>query len=55
MNFLQGTTVIIIGTIIYRSIIALALRAGMNPSDLKLVTSALVVLIITLKLKIKIK
>ncbi|MDR1835797.1 MAG: ABC transporter permease [Fusobacteriaceae bacterium] len=43
------TTVAVIGTLIYRAIIATALKIGMNPSDLKLVTSALVVGIIFLK------
>ena len=42
---------VIIGTIIYRTIIALSLKVGMNASDLKLITSALVVIIIFLKEK----
>ena len=41
----------IFGTIIYRTIIALSLKVGMNASDLKLITSALVVIIIFLKEK----
>jgi putative ABC transport system permease protein len=45
------TTVVIIGTLIYRSIIATALKIGMNPSDLKLVTSVLVIAIIFIKEK----
>ncbi|MDR1833001.1 MAG: ABC transporter permease [Fusobacteriaceae bacterium] len=43
------TTIAIVGTMIYRAIIATALKIGMNPSDLKLVTSVLVVAIIFLK------
>jgi putative ABC transport system permease protein len=43
------TTIVTIGTLIYRAIIAVALKIGMNPSDLKLVTSALVIAIIFLK------
>lgn len=43
--------VVIFGTIIYRTIIALSLKVGMNASDLKLITSALVVIIIFLKEK----
>ena len=39
------------GIIIYRAIIALSLKLGMNASDLKLITSILVVIIIYLKLK----
>lgn len=42
---------VILGTIIYRTIIALSLKVGMNASDLKLITSALVVIIIFLKEK----
>lgn len=42
---------VILGTIIYRAIIALSLKLGMNASDLKLITSALVVVIIFLKEK----
>ncbi|MDU1910858.1 ABC transporter permease subunit [Fusobacterium sp.] len=42
---------VILGTIIYRTIIALSLKIGMNASDLKLITSALVVIIIFLKEK----
>lgn len=43
------STMVIFGTIIYRTIIALSLKVGMNASDLKLITSALVVIIIFLK------
>ena len=42
---------VIFGTIIYRTIIALSLKVGMNASDLKLISSALVVIIIFLKEK----
>lgn len=42
---------VILGTIIYRAIIAMSLKVGMNASDLKLITSALVVVIIFLKEK----
>lgn len=42
---------VIFGTIMYRTIIALSLKVGMNASDLKLITSALVVIIIFLKEK----
>ena len=42
---------VIFGTIIYRTIIALSLKVGINASDLKLITSALVVIIIFLKEK----
>ena len=42
---------VILGTIIYRTIIAMSLKLGMNASDLKLITSILVVGIIFLKEK----
>ena len=47
----RGTLMVIIGTIVYKGIISLALRIGMNASDLKLITSVLVVLIIYMKIK----
>ena len=48
-KYIKVTTIVIIGTVIYRAIIALALKLGMNPSDLKLVTSVLVIIIIFMK------
>lgn len=48
-KWISVTTTVIIGTIIYRIIIALSLKLGMNASDLKLVTSILVIIIIYLK------
>ena len=42
---------VIIGTVIYKFIIASSLKLGMNASDLKLITSILVVGIIYLKIK----
>lgn len=50
-KFIKVTTMVIIGTVIYRAIIALSLKLGMNASDLKLITSILVVIIIYLKIK----
>lgn len=50
-KFIKATTMVIIGTLIYRAIIALSLKLGMNASDLKLITSILVVIIIYLKIK----
>lgn len=52
-KLLKGTWMVIIGTIIYKAIISIALWIGMNASDLKLITSILVVIIIYLKLKKK--
>lgn len=50
-KIIGATTMVIIGAIIYRAIIALSLKFGMNASDLKLITSVLVVVIIYLKIK----
>jgi len=50
-KIIKATTMVIIGTVIYRAIIALSLKLGMNASDLKLITSILIVIIIYLKLK----
>ena len=43
---IAGTTVVIIGSIIYRGVIALTLSIGMDASDLKLITSVIVILIL---------
>lgn len=50
-KILRPTSMVIIGTILYKIIIALSLKLGMNASDLKLITSILVVIIIYLKVK----
>ena len=43
------TTTVIIGTVIYRAIITVALKVGFNASDLKLITSIIVVGILAMK------
>lgn len=50
-SFISMSMIVILGTIIYRTIIAMSLKLGMNVSDLKLITSILVVGIIFLKEK----
>ena len=50
-SFISMSMTVILGTIIYRTIIAMSLKLGMNASDLKLITSILVVGIIFLKEK----
>ncbi|MFR8991691.1 MAG: ABC transporter permease [Fusobacterium sp.] len=50
-SFISMSMTVILGTIIYRTIIAMSLKIGMNASDLKLITSILVVGIIFLKEK----
>ena len=41
-----GTTIVIIGSILYRGVIALTLSMGMDASDLKLITSVIVIIIL---------
>ncbi|MDC7955637.1 ABC transporter permease [Fusobacterium simiae] len=43
---LAGTTIVIIGSILYRGVIAVTLSMGMDASDLKLITSVIVVIIL---------
>jgi putative ABC transport system permease protein len=38
----------IVGSVVYRALLALALRVGMPPTDLKLVTAALVLIALAL-------
>ena len=41
-----GTTIVIIGSILYRGVIAVTLSMGMDASDLKLITSVIVIVIL---------
>lgn len=43
---LVGTTIVIIGSILYRGVIAVTLSMGMDASDLKLITSVIVIIIL---------
>ena len=43
---LTGTTIVIIGSILYRGVIAVTLSMGMDASDLKLITSIIVIVIL---------
>ena len=43
---LAGTTIVIIGSILYRGVIAVTLSMGMDASDLKLITSLIVIVIL---------
>lgn len=47
-KIIKGTTKVIIGAIIYKLSIGIALRLGLPPTDLKLVTSVIVVIAIAL-------
>lgn len=46
MRFLRATTAVVLGSILYKGCVALALSLGLSPFDLKLVTAALLLLII---------
>ena len=46
LRFLKSTTAVVIGAVLYRGCIALALSFGLSPFDLKLVTAALLLVII---------
>ena len=46
---LAGTTIVIIGSILYRGVIALTLSMGMDASDLKLITSVIVIVILCIQ------
>ena len=46
---LAGTTIVIIGSILYRGVIAVTLSMGMDASDLKLITSVIVIVILLIQ------
>ena len=46
LRFLRTTTAVVLGSILYKGCVALALSFGLSPFDLKLVTAALLLLII---------
>lgn len=48
---LAGTTIVIIGSILYRGVIAVTLSMGMDASDLKLITSVIVIIILWIQKK----
>lgn len=52
IKFLKMTTIVVIGSIIYRFAIACALKLGLRATDLKLVTAIIVVIILAPKLNI---
>jgi len=47
-SFIRATTAVILGSIIYRGCIAIAIRFGMSANDLKLITAALLFVILVL-------
>ena len=46
LRFLGATTAVVLGSILYKGCVALALSMGLSPFDLKLVTAALLLVII---------
>ncbi|MGC5327400.1 ABC transporter permease [Brevibacillus sp. SYSU BS000544] len=47
-TIMRATIAVILGSVVYRLVIALALRAGLNPSDMKLITAFIVIVALTL-------
>jgi putative ABC transport system permease protein len=43
-DILRATVAVIGGSVVYRLVIALALRAGLQPSDMKLITALIVII-----------
>ena len=48
LRFLGATLAVILGSILYKGCVALALSLGLSPFDLKLITAALLLVIIVL-------
>ena len=46
LRFLRATTAVVLGSILYKACVALALSLGLSPFDLKLVTAVLLLIII---------
>ncbi len=46
-SIFRVTLAVVLGSIVYRLVIALALQAGLNPSDMKLITALIVIIALT--------
>lgn len=46
LRFLRATTAVVLGSVLYKGCVALALRFGLSPFDLKIVTAVLLLVII---------
>ncbi|CAM5785604.1 MULTISPECIES: ABC transporter permease [Brevibacillus] len=46
-SIFRATLAVILGSVVYRLVIALALDAGLNPSDMKLITALIVIIALT--------
>lgn len=51
INIMQATTMAVLGSIMYKAAIAVALEAGLAPTDLKLITAIIVVIALSLNNK----
>lgn len=47
-NFVKGSSMAILGAVLYKAVIALALKLGLPPTDLKLITAVIVVIALSL-------
>lgn len=47
-NVIRATLAVILGAIVYRLVVALALRVGLQPTDMKLMTALIVIIALTL-------
>ena len=48
ISFVKTTTAVLIGSIIYKACVAIAIKLGMPSSDLKLITAVLFLIILVL-------
>ena len=57
MSFIKATTAVIVGSVVYKGCVALAIAAGLSATDMKLITAALflIILIATMDRKKKVK
>lgn len=46
LSFLKATTAVIIGSVIYKACVAIAIACGMQAMDMKLITGALFLVIL---------
>jgi putative ABC transport system permease protein len=47
-NIIRATLAVLLGAIVYRIVVALALRIGLQPSDMKLMTALIVIVALTI-------
>lgn len=47
LNTIKVTTIVVIGSLMYRLILSISLKMGLNPSDLKLITAIIMIIILS--------